>query len=25
VLTKIDIQDTFKKKIDVDFRPYVIS
>jgi uncharacterized protein (DUF302 family) len=24
VLTKIDIQDTFKTKIDVDFRPYVI-
>lgn len=24
VLTKIDIQDTFKQKIEVDFRPYVI-
>jgi uncharacterized protein (DUF302 family) len=24
VLTKIDVQDTLKKKIDVDFRPYVI-
>ena len=24
VLTHINIQDTFKKKIDVDFRPYVI-
>ncbi len=24
VLTKIDIQNTFKTKIDVDFRPYVI-
>ena len=24
VLTKIDVQETFKKKIDVDFRPYVI-
>lgn len=24
VLTKIDIQDTFKTKIDVDYRPYVI-
>jgi uncharacterized protein (DUF302 family) len=24
VLTKIDIRDTLKKKIDVDFRPYVI-
>lgn len=24
VLTKIDVQETLKKKIDVDFRPYVI-
>ncbi len=24
VLTKIDVKDTLKKKIDVDFRPYVI-
>lgn len=24
VLTKIDVRDTLKKKIDVDFRPYVI-
>jgi len=24
VLTKIDIRETLKKKIDVDFRPYVI-
>ncbi|RLB37542.1 MAG: hypothetical protein DRH30_13035 [Deltaproteobacteria bacterium] len=24
VLTKIDIKETLKKKIDVDFRPYVI-
>ena len=24
VLTKIDVQDTLKKKIDVDFRPYVM-
>lgn len=24
VLTRIDIKDTFKKKIDVDFRPYTI-
>jgi uncharacterized protein (DUF302 family) len=24
VLTRIDIQDTFKKKLDVDFRRYVI-
>jgi uncharacterized protein (DUF302 family) len=24
VLTKIDVKETLKKKIDVDFRPYVI-
>jgi len=24
VLTKIDVRDTLKKKLDVDFRPYVI-
>ncbi len=24
VLTKIDVKETFKKKLDVDFRPYVI-
>ena len=24
VLTRIDVQETLKKKIDVDFRPYVI-
>ena len=24
VLTEIDVQGTFKKKLDVDFRPYVI-
>lgn len=24
VLTRIDIKDTFKKKLDVDFRPYTI-
>jgi uncharacterized protein (DUF302 family) len=24
VLTRIDVKDTLKKKIDVDFRPYVI-
>ena len=24
VLTKIDVQETLKKKIEVDFRPYVI-
>jgi len=24
VVTRIDMQDTLKKKIDVDFRPYVI-
>ena len=24
VLTKIDLKETFKKKLDVDFRPYVI-
>ena len=24
VLTTIDVKDTLKKKIDVDFRPYVI-
>ena len=24
VLTRIDVKETLKKKIDVDFRPYVI-
>ena len=24
VLTKIDVKETFKKKLDLDFRPYVI-
>ena len=24
ILTRIDVQETLKKKIDVDFRPYVI-
>ncbi|MHC5011970.1 MAG: DUF302 domain-containing protein [Planctomycetota bacterium] len=24
ILTRIDVKETFKKKIDVDFRPYVI-